>query len=135
MGQVEAADATGAAETASANPQVEATGIVRYVPNSSSEPSERMTAEAAKRSSRALLRALLELKRVDEILRDCTVFWDTMDGTVEKLAQMKEHTECLVSFANSSKPLRERFDKRLQDYTDFWASLERLCRQYCSEQK
>merc|ERR1711879_976806 len=53
------------------------------------------------------------------------------DGTVQKLAQMKEHTECLVGFASNSKPLRARFEQRLAEYTSFWASLERLCRQYC----
>ena len=55
----------------------------------------------------------------------CSAFWSNMDGTVQKLAQMKdlslvdcsdsppqwfldlqEHTECLVNYANSSKPLR-----------------------------
>ena len=66
--------------------------------------------------------------------------------------ESQEHTECLVNFANSSKPLRdspgdlslsgssfpsvpvaknwtqERFEQRLGEYTSFWTSLERLCR-------
>jgi len=53
-----------------------------------------------------------------------------MDGTVQKLTQMKEHTECLVSFAANSARLRERFEQRVREYTEFWQSLERLCRRY-----
>merc|ERR1712190_479468 len=87
--------------------------------------------EAIRNSSGALLRALRELKRVDDILQGCSTFWANMDGTVQKLSQMKEHTECLVRFASNSKPLQERFEQRLGEYTSFWASLERLCRQYC----
>merc|ERR1711879_634469 len=88
-------------------------------------------AQAASRTSASLLRALRELKRVDEILQGCSAFWQNMDGTVQKLAQMKEHTECLVNFAANSARLRERFAQRLTEYTSFWSSLERLCRQYC----
>merc|ERR1719277_2160940 len=91
------------------------------------------TLETMAHSSASLLRALRELKRVDEILEGCSAFWANMDGTVQKLAHMKEHTECLVSFAANSKTLRERFDQRLQEYMSFWASLERLCRQYCRD--
>eukprot|EP00928_Gymnodinium_smaydae_P072593 TRINITY_DN55930_c0_g1_i1.p1 TRINITY_DN55930_c0_g1~~TRINITY_DN55930_c0_g1_i1.p1 ORF type:complete len:900 (+),score=210.03 TRINITY_DN55930_c0_g1_i1:254-2953(+) len=87
-------------------------------------------AEAMAQSSKALLRALRELKRVDEILQGCSSFWANMDGTVRKLAQMKEHTECLVKFATSSRSLKERFQQRLDEYTTFWASLERICRRY-----
>merc|ERR1711879_781425 len=87
-------------------------------------------AQAASRTSASLLRALRELKRVDEILQGCSAFWQNMDGTVQKLAQMKEHTECLVNFAANSARLRERFEQRLDEYTNFWSSLERLCRQY-----
>lgn len=102
--------------------------IVRYVP---SPAAAAQTAEALTHSSASLLRALRELKRVDEILHGCSAFWANMDGTVQKLAQMKEHTECLVRFAANSKPLKERFDQRLGEYITFWSSLERLCRQYC----
>jgi hypothetical protein len=101
--------------------------VVRYVPASAPAPA----AETMSSSSAALLRALRELKRVDEILLGCSAFWANMDGTVQKLAQMKEHTECLVKFAANSTPLRERFEQRLAEYTSFWSSLERLCRQYC----
>jgi len=90
-------------------------------------------AEFATHSSAALLRALRELKRVDGILQGCSAFWTNMDGTVQTLAQMKDHTESLVKFAASSPRLRERFEQRLEEYTNFWASLERLCRQYCSD--
>lgn len=101
--------------------------LVRYVPGLPTQSA----AEAVTHSSASLLRALRELKRVDEILEGCSAFWANMDGTVQKLAQMKEHTERLVNFAANSKPLRDRFEQRLGEYTNFWSSLERLCRQYC----
>lgn len=100
--------------------------IVRYVQADNGQTA----AQDATRTSAALIRALRELKRVDEILQGCSAFWQNMDGTVQKLAQMKEHTECLVNFASNSARLRERFEQRLGEYTSFWASLERLCRQY-----
>eukprot|EP00438_Fugacium_kawagutii_P010206 Skav234238 [mRNA] locus=scaffold1464:446804:452420:- [translate_table: standard] len=52
---------------------------------------------------------------------------------VSHLQSFQEHTECLVNYANSSKPLRERFEQRLSEYLSFWTSLERLCRQYCMD--
>lgn len=90
-------------------------------------------AEEKTRSAASLLRALRELKRVDAILQGCTSFWANMDGTVQKLAQMKDHTEQLVNFASNSARLKERFEQRLREYTNFWASLQRLCRQYCAD--
>jgi len=103
--------------------------VVRYV---AAVPSP-SAVEAMSHSSGSLLRALRELKRVDQILEGCTAFWSNMDGTVERLQQMKDHTEQLVSVASKSKALKDKFDERLAAYTDFWASLERLCRQYCAD--
>lgn len=79
----------------------------------------------------ALLRALTELRRVDEILRRCTAFWENMEGTVQQLSQMKEHTQQLVMYTAKNSRLKERFEQRLEEYSRFWASLECLCRQYC----
>eukprot|EP00927_Polykrikos_kofoidii_P023793 TRINITY_DN21791_c0_g1_i1.p1 TRINITY_DN21791_c0_g1~~TRINITY_DN21791_c0_g1_i1.p1 ORF type:complete len:487 (+),score=104.24 TRINITY_DN21791_c0_g1_i1:174-1634(+) len=91
-------------------------------------------AQASARSSAGLLRALGELRRVDEILNGICGFWANMDCTVRKLSQLKEHTECLLTFASTdSSRLRERFDQRLAQYSDFWAALERLCRQYVDD--
>jgi hypothetical protein len=103
--------------------------VVRYV-QSENVKSE---AESATHSSTALMRALRELKRVDGILQGCSAFWANMDGTVQRLAQMKEHTESLVHVASKSGRLRQRFEQRLGEYVSFWASLERLCRQYCKD--
>jgi len=101
--------------------------LLRY---SQARQEARAAAGTATRSSAALLRALRELRRVDMILQGCSAFWANMDGTVEKLAQMKDVTERLVGFATSSARLRERFEQRLGEYASFWASLERLCRKY-----
>jgi len=87
-------------------------------------------AEIATNSSASLLRALRELRRVDAILQGCSSFWTNMDGTVQRLAQMKDVTQRLVGFAGSSDKLRARFEQRLAEYASFWTSLERLCRQY-----
>merc|ERR1719291_160122 len=103
--------------------------VVRYVAGVRFQDA-RSAAETATNSSAALLRALRELRRVDAILQGCSAFWANMDGTVQKLAQMKDVTERLVGYASSSKRLRDRFDQRLSEYAAFWANLERLCRQY-----
>jgi len=87
-------------------------------------------AEKAARSSASLLRALRELRRVDTILEGCFVFWANMDGTVQRLGEMKEHAERLVGFASSKPKLRLRFEQRLKQYASFWLALEQLCRQY-----
>lgn len=94
------------------------------------EEDARAAAEKAARSSASLLRALRELRRVDTILEGCFVFWANMDGTVQKLAQMKEHTQKLVSYASTKPKLRQRFEHRLKEYASFWTALEQLCRQY-----
>jgi len=101
--------------------------LVRFVPPEAQDPA------FEGRSSASLLRALRELKRVDEILHGCSAFWANMDGTVQRLSQMKEHTEALVSFAANSKALKQRFEERLGEYASFWVSLERVCRQYCMD--
>lgn len=100
--------------------------VVRYI----EAQDARAAAEKAARSSASLLRALRELRRVDTILEGCFVFWANMDGTVQKLAQMKEHTQKLVSYASTKPKLRQRFEHRLKEYASFWTALEQLCRQY-----
>lgn len=90
-------------------------------------------AERAASSSKQLLRALHELRRVDSILEGCYVFWANMDGTVQKLGQMKEHAERMVSFASRTPKIKERFGQRLKEYGMFWSDLEQLCRKYSSD--
>lgn len=90
-------------------------------------------AERAASSSKQLLRALHELRRVDSILEGCYVFWANMDGTVQKLGQMKEHAERLVAFASRTPKIKERFGQRLKEYRTFWWDLEQLCRKYSSD--
>lgn len=101
--------------------------VVKFTPREKSDPG------AAAQSSMALLKALKELRRVDSILQGCSSFWANMDTTVEKLSQMKEHTEALVKSASNSQKLKDRFEQRLKEYTTFWTSLEQLCRQYCKD--
>ncbi|CAE7678160.1 Chek2 [Symbiodinium pilosum] len=84
-------------------------------------------------SSRSLLKALHELRRVDSILEGCFVFWAGMDRAVHKLGQMKQHAERLVNFATSTPKLRERFDQRMTEYGKNWSDLEKLCREYNSK--
>ncbi|CAK9012823.1 unnamed protein product [Durusdinium trenchii] len=90
-------------------------------------------AERAASSSRQLLKALNELRRVDSILEGCYVFWANMDGTVQKLGQLKEHAERLVGFASSTPKLKERFGQRMKEYGVFWSDLEQLCSKYSSD--
>mmetsp|Transcript_65178 Transcript_65178/g.191230 ORF Transcript_65178/g.191230 Transcript_65178/m.191230 type:complete len:741 (-) Transcript_65178:83-2305(-) len=87
--------------------------------------------EEAARSSLALLRALWELRQVEDILVSCAAFWDDIGATAQRLAQMRDHTERLIRFAGGSAAMRERFEQRLAEYADFWASLESLCAKYC----
>eukprot|EP00930_Biecheleria_cincta_P072046 TRINITY_DN5948_c0_g2_i1.p1 TRINITY_DN5948_c0_g2~~TRINITY_DN5948_c0_g2_i1.p1 ORF type:complete len:890 (-),score=176.47 TRINITY_DN5948_c0_g2_i1:146-2713(-) len=100
--------------------------VVRYV----TAQDAKARAERAARSSASLLRALRELRRVDSILEGCFHFWANMDGTVQRLGQMKEHAERLVNFASSKPKLRDRFEQRMKEYASFWAALEQLCNQY-----
>jgi len=80
-----------------------------------------------------LLQALRELRRVSEILMECTTFWTNMGGTVKELSRTKDHTQSLLKFASKSTRLRERFESRLGEYAAFWDSLMRLCDRYCKE--
>mmetsp|Transcript_44261 Transcript_44261/g.102235 ORF Transcript_44261/g.102235 Transcript_44261/m.102235 type:complete len:736 (+) Transcript_44261:64-2271(+) len=81
----------------------------------------------------ALSRALCELRRVEEILMDCTQVWINMGGTVKELLRFKDHTESFLKYASGSAKLKERFTQRLTEYSDFWGMLMISCRQYCAE--
>lgn len=105
--------------------------LVPYQPGNGADA--KAAAERAASSSKQLLRALNELRRVDSILEGCYVFWANMDGTVQKLGQMKEHAERLVTFASSTPKLKERFGQRMKEYAVFWSDLEQLCRKYSSD--
>jgi len=78
-------------------------------------------------------RTLRELQRVDEVLEVCLAFWHSMDGTVKKLAQMKDHTEVWINLSTNNERLRARVDQRLNEYGNAWESAERLCRQHCDD--
>jgi len=75
-------------------------------------------------------RTLRELKRVDEVLEVCLVFWHSMDGTVKRLAQMKDHTAVLINLSTNNERLRARVNQRLDQYGNAWESAEHLCRQH-----
>jgi len=78
-----------------------------------------------------LLRALRELRRVGEILQECSAFWTRMGSTVQELSRFKEHTQVLLEYASKSSKLKERFLLRVAEYDEFWGSLMKLCEQYC----
>jgi len=80
-----------------------------------------------------LLKATRELRRVSQILLECMSFWTNMNGTVQELGRLKEHTASLVKYASKSSNLRARFESRLSEYSEFWAFLMKLCEQYCAE--
>jgi serine/threonine protein kinase len=120
---------TGDGDSESAAFGANALTTVRYLTHQGSQGAEPKS-DAAARSSARLLRALRELRRVDSILQGCSSFWTNMDGTLQKLAQMREHTEALVSYATQNAKIKERFQQRLHEYTRFWAALGRICRQY-----
>uniref|UniRef100_A0A0G4G422 Protein kinase domain-containing protein n=1 Tax=Chromera velia CCMP2878 TaxID=1169474 RepID=A0A0G4G422_9ALVE len=79
-----------------------------------------------------LATALQELRKVDLIIARFCDFWANMDSTIERLSQMKDHTERLVSFAHKPK-LRERFNRRLAEYSSFWMVLAELCTHYVED--
>eukprot|EP00434_Breviolum_minutum_P016565 symbB.v1.2.014604.t1/scaffold1071.1/size202461/17 len=56
--------------------------LVPYQPGNGADA--KAAAERAASSSKQLLRALNELRRVDSILEGCYVFWANMDGTVRQ---------------------------------------------------
>lgn len=78
-------------------------------------------------------RTLRELKRVDDDLDACLAFWHSMDGTVRKLLQMKEHASVWINLSTNNERLLARVDQRLDEYGNAWESAERLCRQYCDD--
>eukprot|EP00931_Biecheleriopsis_adriatica_P107494 TRINITY_DN81838_c0_g1_i1.p1 TRINITY_DN81838_c0_g1~~TRINITY_DN81838_c0_g1_i1.p1 ORF type:complete len:709 (-),score=158.06 TRINITY_DN81838_c0_g1_i1:98-2179(-) len=79
-----------------------------------------------------LTRALCRLRRVGEIMRECTAFWRHIESTVKELALFKDHTQTLLKYAAKNPKLKARFDQRLAEYSAFWTSLLALCEQYCS---
>eukprot|EP00439_Symbiodinium_sp_Y106_P082551 s498_g22.t1 len=94
-------------------PQLTSSEYMALVPYKDSLfPEAEGAAGHAADSSKSLLKALHELRRVDSILEG-SVFWAGMDRAVHQLGQMKQHAERLVNFATSTPKLRERFDQRM----------------------
>ncbi|CAE6916990.1 Chek2, partial [Symbiodinium sp. KB8] len=115
-------------------PQLTSSEYMALVPYKDSLfPEAEGAAGHAADSSKSLLKALHELRRVDSILEGCSVFWAGMDRAVHQLGQMKQHAERLVNFATSTPKLRERFDQRMLQYGKNWSDLEKLCREYNSK--
>ncbi|CAE7356723.1 unnamed protein product [Symbiodinium sp. CCMP2456] len=115
-------------------PQLTSSEYMALVPYKDSLfPEAEGAAGHAADSSKSLLKALHELRRVDSILEGCSVFWAGMDRAVHQLGQMKQHAERLVNFATSTPKLRERFDQRMLEYGKNWSDLEKLCREYNSK--
>ncbi|CAE7640862.1 Chek2 [Symbiodinium sp. CCMP2592] len=95
-------------------PQLTSSEYMALVPYKDSLfPEAEGAAGHAADSSKSLLKALHELRRVDSILEGCSVFWAGMDRAVHQLGQMKQHAERLVKVATSTAKLRERFDQRM----------------------
>lgn len=78
-----------------------------------------------------LLQAMVELRRVGQILQECKGFWTNMDGTVREMSRLKDHMETLVKYASGNAKIRSRFDQRLAEYAKFWEGFRRCCLQYC----
>merc|ERR1712026_53803 len=72
---------------------------------------------------------------VSEILAQGMAFWMNMSNTVQQLSRFKDHTGALVKHASKNALLKQRFDQRLAEYSEFWDKLERTCKDYCGEMK
>jgi hypothetical protein len=79
----------------------------------------------------ALLRAVQELREVSRILKECAQFWANVGDTVHELSRMKDHTKVLVSHASKNARLRERFDMRVSEFSQFWQALQAMADEYC----
>mmetsp|Transcript_74452 Transcript_74452/g.206774 ORF Transcript_74452/g.206774 Transcript_74452/m.206774 type:complete len:703 (-) Transcript_74452:149-2257(-) len=80
-----------------------------------------------------LFSALRELRRVKEILEAGMAFWLDMDSTVLQLVRFKDQTRALILHSSKDPRLRQRFDQRLAEYSQFWGAMMSACRQYCTE--
>jgi len=114
------------------SPRVAPEACLKLVCRDNCEAQQDLALPPQKDLSHPLLHALKELRRVSEILVECIAFWTNMDGTVQELSRLKDHTQRLLKFASKSQALRSRFDERLTEYGDFWGSLVVLCKQYAA---
>jgi len=87
----------------------------------------------ATHQSALLIKALNELRKIDQILSRCAGFWASMDSTIERLSQMKDRTERLISYGATHPRFRQRFEQRLEEYRHFWEQLRALCQEYLKD--
>jgi len=94
------------------------------------EPGGLGVTTSAANTAKTMVQALAHVRRVVEIMEKCCIFWNNMDACIERLSQLKEHTERLIQYSSKSTRLQERFKVRLEGHEEFWQSLEGLSTTY-----
>lgn len=78
---------------------------------------------AAGTGEEAQVSVISALRRVDDSVIGCQAFWEDMRSAIRRLALMGEHLDILAPGAARNEKLRERYEARLHDYSEVWASL------------
>lgn len=73
------------------------------------------------------------LSQLDQSLRQSSAFWMNLTSVVDRLCQMKTHTERLLQYSTTSPRFADRFAERLGHYQTFWTALRDQSRRYVAE--
>lgn len=87
------------------------------------------------RMSDLLIFALDEVRQLDQTLRQSSSFWMNLISVIDRLCQMKTHTERLLQYSTASPRLAERLAERLGDYQTFWKALRDQSHHYVVQAK
>ena len=81
-------------------------------------------------TERLLSSSLRDLKKVDDILGKCRLFWSNVEQCLLRLDLFKSSSYRLIENVHLSPILMERYDARVAEHKAFWTQFKRTCTEY-----
>jgi serine/threonine protein kinase len=81
-------------------------------------------------TERLLSSSLRDLRRVDDILGKCRLFWSNVEQCLLRLDLFKSTSYRLIENVHLSPILMDRYDARVAEHKAFWTQFKRTCTEY-----
>jgi hypothetical protein len=91
----------------------------QIVPHGSTDATERL-----------LSSSLRDLRRVDDILGKCRLFWSNVEQCLVRLDLFKSTSYRLIENVHLSPILMDRYEARVTEHKAFWTQFKQTCSEY-----
>ena len=128
------------------SPAVSATSSVESATNGSRSSLDRVVASAMSEvempivpagltgdggtTERLLSSSLRDLRRVDDILGKCRLFWSNVEQCLVRLDLFKSTSYRLIENVHLSPILMDRYEARVTEHRAFWTQFKKTCAEY-----